>query len=394
MQGLEKPRDVVCRSCGELSRWLLDVAYPLWARRGFDELHGGFHETLDAQARPLYEPRRIRVQLRQVYCFARAPALGWTGEVEPLVAGGLAYVKSYYRRPDGLYRTLVAPDGTALDDRAFLYDQAFVLLALAESQRVLGPRADLIAAALELKEALYTHLKKSDAGFLSAVADPFPILANPHMHLLEAALAWAEISDDPAWRALSDEIALLALGRFVDTRTGAIREQFASDWRPLGPEVGPVVEPGHLFEWAWLLLRWGRAAPRAAAVALECAERLVEIGETYGVHGGVAVAALLDDFTVSDGSARLWSQTERLKASIYLAGRASVVAEARRARYWETAARAVAGFSKFLNTRTPGLWDDTLAPGGRFVPSRVPASTFYHIVSAIAELSLVCNSAI
>jgi len=43
-----------------------------------------------------------------------------------------------------------------------------------------------------------------------------------------------------AFRTLADEIAILALTRFVDGRTGAIREQFASDWRPLGPEVGPV----------------------------------------------------------------------------------------------------------------------------------------------------------
>jgi mannose/cellobiose epimerase-like protein (N-acyl-D-glucosamine 2-epimerase family) len=375
----------VCRAAQELLHWLLDVAYPLWASRGIDIVHGGFHETLDGAARPAYEPRRIRVQARQTYCFARAASLGWADDSGKLVANGLSYVRSYYRRPDGLFRTLVAPDGTALDDRAFLYDQAFVLLAFAESQRALGGQPEVVADAVSLREALYTRLKRHGGGFGSEVTDPVPILANPHMHLLEAALAWTEVSDDPAWRVLADEIAHLALHRFSDPHTGALREQFGSDWTQLGPEVGPVVEPGHQFEWAWLLSRWCRGTPGAA---FSKAERLVEIGETYGVHRGVAVMGLLEDFTVIDGSARLWGQTERLKALLYLAKRGH------QRRYWLAAASAVAGLRKFLEVPTPGLWHDRLAADGQFVPARVPASTFYHIVSAITELVMACQPGI
>lgn len=378
------PEQTVRCAAGELSRWLLDVAYPLWASRGVDNVHGGFHESLDCDARPACEPRRIRVQARQTYCFARAVSLRWNGGAESLLAAGLAYVRSYYRRPDGLFRTLVAPDGTPLDERAFLYDQAFVLLALAESYRALGHDPDLVADAVALREALYARLERPGGGFGSEVTQPVPILANPHMHLLEAALAWMEVSEDPAWKDLADEIAHLALQRFSDPRTGALREQFGPDWAQLGPEVGPVVEPGHQFEWAWLLSRWCRGMPGAA---FSKAERLVEIGETYGVHRGVAVMGLLDDFTVSDGSARLWGQTERLKASLYLARRGQT-------RYWAAAASAVASLWKFLEMRTPGLWHDRLAADGQFVPSRVPASSFYHIVSALIELGVAGPSKI
>ena len=73
------------------------------------------------------------------------------GRCGPLVAGGWAYFLQHYRRADGLYRTVVAPDGTVLDDRAFLYDQAFVLLALAESQRLNGPASTALTAARELR---------------------------------------------------------------------------------------------------------------------------------------------------------------------------------------------------------------------------------------------------
>ena len=388
----DSPEQIVCRAAKELLRWLLDVAYPLWASRGVDEVHGGFHETLDGDAHPAFEPRRIRVQARQTYCFARAASLGWTGDSGKLLDTGLAYLRSYYRRSDGLFRTLVAPDGTALDDRAFLYDQAFVLLAFAEIQRALGHQSDVVADAVSLRDALYARLKRDDlpalsaaasgGGFGSEVTQPVPILANPHMHLLEAALAWTEVSEEPAWRVLADEIAHLALHRFSDPRTGALREQFGGDWRQLGPEAGPVVEPGHQFEWAWLLSRWCRGAPGAAFAK---AERLVEIGETYGVHHGVAVMALLEDFTVIDGSARLWGQTERLKASLYLAKRGH------QPRHWPAAASAVASLWKFLSVPTPGLWHDRLTADGQFVASRVPASTLYHIVSAIAELVVACE---
>jgi mannose/cellobiose epimerase-like protein (N-acyl-D-glucosamine 2-epimerase family) len=231
---------------------------------------------------------------------------------------------------------------------------------------------------VSLREALYTRLKRRGGGFGSEVTDPVPILANPHMHLLEAALAWTEVSDDAGWQVLADEIVHLALHRFSDPHTGALREQFGSDWTPLGPEMGPVVEPGHQFEWAWLLSRWCRCAPGAA---LSKAERLVEIGEAYGVHRGVAVMGLQENLSVVDGSARLWGQTERLKASLILAKGGS------QPRYWVAAASALASIWRFLEVRTPGLWHDRLAAEDQFVPSRVPASTFYHIVSAVTELA-------
>ena len=253
-----------------------------------------------------------------------------------------------------------------------------MLLALAESQRVMGAQPELVSEAIQLRDALYSHLKRPGQGFSSQAADAVPLLANPHMHLLEAALAWMQISEDCIWRSLADELVDLALTRLIDPQTGAIRERFAADWSQLGPSAGPVVEPGHLFEWAWLLLRWSNSSPPAASRA---AERLIEIGETYGVHAGVVITALHEDLTVSDGSARLWPQTERLKAAVSLAKRSPDSPS------WSAAASAAAALSRFLTTRTPGLWHDWRAADGHFPPARAPASSFYHIVCAIAELS-------
>jgi mannose-6-phosphate isomerase len=362
-----------------LLRWLLTAAYPLWAARGYDAVHGGFEESLSGTGPTPDQPRRARVQARQIYSFARAVQFGWQPrEAQRLVRAGLEYFLARYRRPDGLFRTLVAADGSVLDDRAFLYDQAFVLLALAESARALGPQAELLEAARAVRAALYARLKRSGPGFDSGVPDALPLLSNPHMHLLEAALSWSSVDQDPAWRALADEIVALALSRFIDPSTGALREQFDGRWLPLAGTAGRIVEPGHQFEWAWLLLVWGGAAASSAYAA---ATRLAQIGEAHGIRDGVAINALLDDFSVHDAEARLWPQTERLKAAVRMG------AMTRDARFWSMAAQAAHGLRRYLATDVPGLWYDRLSVDGRFLQQPAPASSFYHIVCAIGELT-------
>jgi mannose/cellobiose epimerase-like protein (N-acyl-D-glucosamine 2-epimerase family) len=361
-----------------LSRWLLRDAYPLWAAQGYDRIHGGFQESLTNAGASGEEPRRARVQVRQIYAFARAASLGWQpDEARRLVIQGLEYFLAHYRRSDGLFRTLVAVDGKALDERVFLYDQAFVLLALAESERLLGSGAELVDAARALRAALYRDLKRSGPGFSSGVPDALPLLSNPHMHLLEAALNWTSVGNDPGWQALADEIVALALERFIDAGSGALRENFDEHWAPLAGTAGRIVEPGHQFEWAWLLLCWARTV---GAGASQAAARLVQIGETYGIHGGVALNALLDDFSIHDAEARLWPQTERLKAAALMA------ATTGDARFWSMAVQAAQGLRRYLETDSPGLWYDRLRADGQFVRQSAPASSFYHIVCAIDEL--------
>jgi mannose-6-phosphate isomerase len=324
------------------------------------------------------------VQARQIYSFARAASLGWSPEqAARLVSEGLEYFLAHYLRPDGLFRTLVAADGSTLDDRAVLYDQAFALLALAESRNVLGPQPELLDTVRSLRTAIYQQLKRSGPGFYSGAPDQLPLLANPHMHLLEAALSWIRVGDDAGWSSLAAEIVALALSRFIDPASGALREHFDADWMPLAGIAGRIVEPGHQFEWAWLLLRWDAAeggAVRQAAV------RLAQLGETHGIREGVAINELLDDFSVRDGDARLWPQTERLKAAVRLA---AVTGDAR---YWSMAVKAAQGLRRYFDTAVPGLWFDRLTASGRFVPQPAPASSFYHIVCAIDELRSVVES--
>jgi mannose-6-phosphate isomerase len=54
--------------------------------------------------------------------------------------------------------------------------------------------------------------------------------------------------------------------------------------------------------------------------------------------------------------------------------------------YWSMAASAARGLMKYLDTPLRGLWRDKMLADGTLVDEPAPASSFYHIVCAVAEL--------
>jgi len=378
----EREGERIAKHHDRLASWLCDAAYPLWSTRGVDPA-GGFHERLAQNGEPTTEPRRSRVNPRQAWCFAVAPSLGWRGDAAALVQHGLDYWHAKYRRPDGLFRTLIAADGSVLDDRALLYDQAFGLLAL-NVCALTGACGQRERHAFELYDLVVKHMKRPGAGFETGVPPSLPLQSNPHMHLFEAALAGCEVGSEASiWKSLADELAELALAKFIDPGTGALREFFDAEWNPAPGLEGRIVEPGHQFEWAWLLLRWGGVKhPRASKAAL----RLIEVGETHGVRKGLATNSLLDDFSPHDAGARLWPQTERLKAAA-LAARLTG-----ETRYLTITADAADGLMRYLDCPVPGLWRDRIDAQGQVVDEPAPASSFYHLVAAVAEISALART--
>ena len=361
----------------QLVTWLVDDAYPTWAQHGIDPCNSGFVETLDQNALPIPSPRRARVQPRQIYSFALAGQFGWRGDVAGIVRHGINYFTNHYCRADGLFRTLVDVDGVPLDEQALLYDQAFALLGLASAATTLDARAEFEPQALTLRHAIEQRFRASNAGFIASEAATSQRESNPHMHLLEACLAWAAIGNDAGWADWAEDIVELAMTHFIHAPASALGEFFAESWQPAPGLAGRIVEPGHQFEWAWLLLRSTRnnvAARRAAAL------KLVNIGEHSGVRDGVAINTLLDDLSVHDANARLWPQTERIKAAALAA---QLTAQPQ---YWSMAVAAIEGLLPYLNTPTRGLWFDMRLANGTLVNGPAPASTFYHVVCAIEVL--------
>lgn len=347
--------------------WLTGAALPLWADAGVDRVQGGFEELLGLDGRPVVAPRRARVQGRQSFVFAYAGTLGWDGPWREIAGLGLDYLERGYRRADGLYATLAGPDGVVIDQSVMTYDQTFAILAAAALQKHdLGPGEGYALGLLDRIEALRRH---ANGGFI----EPGPrFLSNPHMHLFEAALAWIEAGGHARWRALAQEICDMALAAFIDRNHGVLLEQFDSAWAPAPGEAGEIVEPGHLFEWAWLLERWSRLGGGDGAHA--AAVLLFDSG-TRGVDAArnVAMDETGRDLRPRRATARLWPQTERLKAALLL-------------RREDEARAAAKGLWQYLQTPRPGLWRDKMGVDGRFVEEAAPASSLYHIICAVAAL--------
>jgi mannose-6-phosphate isomerase len=371
-----------------LVEWLRDAAYPLWSRHGIDARSGGFFETLAQNGTAPSQPRRARVHPRQIYAFAQAAAFGWRGDVRGIVSRGIDYFTAHYLRPDGLFRTLVGADGVPLDEQALLYDQAFALLGYAAAAAALDQGREFERRALDLRHAIEARLggaEGADGALRSADAAHGAYESNPHMHLLEACMIWSETGNDLGWADWVRDLAELARARFIRAESGALGEAYSPSWQPAPGLIGRIIEPGHQFEWAWLLLR-REHLPANLPVSLtvsplrQAALRLIDVGETYGVHRNVAVNALLDDLTIQDPRARLWPQTERLKASLVAA---RITGESR---YWSMAYDAGKSLLPYLSTATPGLWFDVQMPNGELEGTLVPASTLYHLVGAIAAL--------
>jgi mannose/cellobiose epimerase-like protein (N-acyl-D-glucosamine 2-epimerase family) len=365
--------------------WLVNDAYPLWARYGIDPHNGGFFEALGQDCLGLPFPRRARVHPRQVYAFAQGRAFGWTGDVAGIIGRGMEYFTAHYRRDDGLFRALAAEDGTVLDDRALLYDQAFALLGLAAAAAALDARDEFETRALVLRGLIERRLSTADGSLRSEETAEAVRESNPHMHLLEACLAWAEIGNDAGWAAWVRRLVELALSRFIRKESGALGESYTPAWQPAPGLAGRIIEPGHQFEWAWLLLR---CEPLHPSPLRETALRLVAIGDRYGVRHGVAINTLLDDFTVADANARFWPQAERLKAALLAA------TLTREPHYWSMAHAAAASLFPYLETSVSGLWFDVMQPNGVVIDTPAPASTFYHLVGAIAALNTALRSSV
>jgi mannose/cellobiose epimerase-like protein (N-acyl-D-glucosamine 2-epimerase family) len=84
---------------------------------------------------------------------------------------------------------------------------------------------------------------------------------------------------------------------------------------------------------------------------------------------------------VRSARARLWPQTEWLKAAMILA---ATTDDARRDLCLTQAARAQRALWRYLTP--PGLWRDKMLENGKFIDEPAPASSFYHIMAAFAQV--------
>ncbi len=361
-----------------IRHWLFEETLPLWSTKGVDRINGGFYEALTFHAEPVLRPKRMRTMARQIYAFGVAHEMGWEGPSLDLIDHGIRFIEKHGRSVNGGWVRTLGVDGSVVDGAEDSYDHACVLLALAYAKRAGHPRA--LALGLETFAFLDRHLAvDGGASFKETTDSLLPRRSNPHMHLLEAFMAWHKVTGDKSYLDRAAKIVALFEGHFFDSDNWALLEFFDADWAPLPGEKGEWTEPGHQFEWASLLAAYSALSGQSRYNAL--ARKLYSSAIASGLNRatGLAYDAVTKTGIPLIRTSRSWPQTEALKAAMALDKIGGPDMKP------EIEARVGRLFRWHIEPAPEGLWIDMIDEKGRAKSQDVPASIFYHLVFALTE---------
>src|SRR5215831_11167926 len=363
--------------------WASDAALPLWAEAGFDREQGRFEERLTLRAERLPTvPLRLMSQARQVYAYAVADKRGWYPDAGALVERAYASMERDYHRRDGRAGWIfsIRRDRSIADHRRDLYTHAFVLLAIAAYVETTGKREALNLAEETLAFVEGRMVAAQGGGFVEELPLSNGVRRqNPHMHLFEALLALWACSGDDRYLDGAGRLFELFASCFFRSDHGVLGEYFTADLAPAEGPAGELVEPGHHYEWIWLLRRFEQASGRSTQPFVDA---LYSHADRFGFdETGLIVDALRIDGAHHARSRRVWPVAEAIRANLV---------EARRGRR-DAAAKALALADvlrrHFFTVDPAGGWFDKLDADGACISKYMPASTLYHLIGAIDELN-------
>jgi mannose-6-phosphate isomerase len=349
---------------GRIRGWLCESALPRWA-----DAQAGFAERLLPDGAPdLKAPRRIMVQARQLYVYSHAAVLGlMPGAFDVAQTGFQTLLR--HGAPDGLENGFVhvlGVDGDVLDASRDLYDHAFLLLAFSWYLRASGdPKA--VQAIKAVASAIEKLRHSSAMGYCENSAGRLPRRQNPHMHVLEGFLAAHDATGEAVFLDRAGAMVAL-LPRFLNGNH-MLLEYFDDALQPLPDLSSAIVEPGHHYEWIWLLAKYAKASGRDQDSVMQALHRHVRASTEP--QTGLVYNALWSDGRLKDGGKRLWPQAELLKAELAL----GLPGDASAARL----------FRHFLAPAPAGAWIDRLDENNAPLGGTIPASSFYHLFLAFTE---------
>ncbi len=385
MAGTASPAqdDALATETSSLRAWAINDALALWSTEGFDRDNERFEERLTLQGQRIEAvPIRLMTQARQIYSYSVAARHGWHPAAYDLVEKAFrSMVRDFHRRDgDDGWVFSIARDGRVIDATRDLYAHDFVLLAVASYVGATGDRSALTLADDTLA-FIDTNLSAKVGGYYDSVPQRDNLRRqNPHMHLFEGLLSLWSCTGEQRYLARADKVFELFAASFYRAAPGVLGEYFD---RALAPAAGiavQIVEPGHHYEWVWLLRWFERASEQRVQAYVDA---LYGHADTFGFDDdGLIVDELLADGTPYTRSRRVWPMTEAIKANVVEAAIGRAEANRKAARL----ARLLQ--ERFLDSARAGGWVDRLDEHGRVATDFMPASTLYHIVCALAELSL------
>jgi mannose/cellobiose epimerase-like protein (N-acyl-D-glucosamine 2-epimerase family) len=353
-----------------------------WYGAFSDSKLGGFYERLNRNFKPLLTgQRRLVTQCRQLAIYSHDMAQNSGNDYKNLKTQFEFIVAKYHDPKSGLWWFSIDDEGKVKDQYCDLYALSFVIFSFSFYFQATGDeRAKTLA-----KQALAIIDQKFRMtglpGFAEALDDqgnPLPKLRrqNPHMHLLEACLFAYDTWSDDAYLTMADELVVLFHMFFY---RGSVHEFFTDDLRP-HPEEGHKLEPGHFFEWIWLLKHHAKAKNDPFRHDGVCA-KLLDWANHYGwddTYGGI-YDSVSPGGDVLAGTKRIWPFCEALKANTLM-----INAAHDRQQIKDRISDMVDVFmSKYMDER--GFWTEWLERDLTPATDYMPGTTPYHVYFGIME---------
>ena len=368
--------------------------------RAIDPRGGFYHFFKDDGT--IYDTQTRHLVSSTRFVFNYAMAYRQFGRPEYLDAAkhGVKFLREAHRNSaTGGYAWLLT-NGAVKDGINHCYGLAFVLLAYAHAFRagIAQTRGDL-AEAFELMEhrfwspdtGLYADETSPDWSRLSPYRGQ-----NANMHACEALLAAFEATGEKHYLDRASTVARNITMRQAALANGLVWEHYHPDWsvdwdynrddktnifRPWG------YQPGHLTEWAKLLLileRHGTELSGDTSWLLPRAVELFDVAlarawdeEFGGIYYGFA-----PDGSICDSDKYFWVQAETLAAAALLADRTG------EERYWNWYDRIWAYSWRCFVDHEHGAWYRILGrDNGKITDEKSPAGkTDYHTMGACYEV--------
>ena len=371
----------------EYLNWINNDVFPFWSENGLDKINSGFFELVNENGNPINTLRRSRLVARQIYSFVKSEELGWEGSSKKIVSMGLNFLEKNLISQDGQIFMNIDIEKNNLNNNHDLYDYAFVFLCLSELAKNEFFFEKAVALSNKSLNWITNNWRHYEIGFNEDPKVSNNLRANPHMHLLEASLSWEQVecNDKKRWISISDEIVNLLLYKLYSDKILAVSEYFDLNWNYTKEKRIQIIEPGHQYEWAWLLLNWAKKRKNIKAKIL--AKKLINTAETYGFDKETlkVVNALNFDHKIIDNNSKLWQQTERLKAwSLISKDKDLNILEREEAE--QKVIQSLITINEFYSRKMRGIWRENYIANKGFELGPTKASSLYHLVLAAYTL--------
>jgi mannose-6-phosphate isomerase len=362
-----------------------------WTGPGWDAGKQGFHEQLTLDLKPAGPAhRRLHLTARLLFVLSCAPRVASASVPAGMIETVFRLLAERFHDADqGGFCATLDLDGNKLDRRKDLYGHAFVLFALAAYGAVSGdPTAWVVAR--DTQAALERHLRTAGGWFAAGAAADWSgrdeaLAQNPNMHLLEAYLALEAADPGGGWAAQADLLVAVFHDHLYDPAQSVLGEFYDAGGNP-HPQTGGQVEPGHQFEWSWLLhahaAARGVAPPAAAGALIDRAQATGVDPERGGIwdrisRGGAVLAQ----------TKRIWPVCEAVKAHAARWRVTGTADDLAMMREWLDFL-----FRRYL--RPAGCWIETLERDLAPAPGHMPGTTPYHLLMMAAEVLPILSGSV